>query len=236
MSVRCIMRSALGLHLNKLQVVHALSNRVERCACNFVVSLWKYWLKIQTCRTNFWWVMRYIFICMVQLISKTFDTDQLQVLTNFINAPLMTKYLPYGALFGPEKSLDPTSLRMKTEKPSQSHCSVIQRWSMNFFPRIFHPKTVHCGFNKMVLWPTRQWLASLRFAVCFRSGWFLVSVRCHALLVRRTSQLQTFFCGVIWKVKCTVLALHTYTHSKKTYGKKSPNIQKKHFKPLCAPS
>jgi len=26
----------------KLQVVHALSNRVERCTCNFVVSVWKY--------------------------------------------------------------------------------------------------------------------------------------------------------------------------------------------------
>ena len=34
--------------------------------------------------------------------------------------------LPYGALFGSEESLDPTSLRMKTEKPTQSHC-VTQR-------------------------------------------------------------------------------------------------------------
>ena len=41
--------------------------------------------------------------------------------------PLMTQNLPYGALFGPEASLDPTSLRMKTEKPSQSHRNVTQR-------------------------------------------------------------------------------------------------------------
>ena len=158
----------------------------ERCACNFVVSLWKYWLKIQTCRTNFWWVMRHIFICMAQLKSRTFDTGQLQILTNFINAPLMTQKLPHGVLFGPEESLDLTSLRIKTEKPSQSHRNVTQRWSMNFCHRIFHQTMVPCGFNKMVLRPTRQWLASLSLAVCFRSGWFLFSVMCHGLLVRRT--------------------------------------------------
>jgi hypothetical protein len=33
----------------------------------------------------------------------------------------------YGALFGPEESLDPTSLRMKTEKPPQSHRNLTQR-------------------------------------------------------------------------------------------------------------
>jgi len=55
---------------------------------------------------------------MAQLISRTFDTGQLQILKNFINAPLMTQKLPYDALFGPEESLNPTSLRMKTEKPS----------------------------------------------------------------------------------------------------------------------
>ena len=45
-----------------------------------------------------------------------------------------------------------------------------------------------------------------------------------------------FFLWVIWKVKCTVIALQTYIHSNKTYGKKLPNFQKKHFKPLCAAS
>jgi len=35
--------------------------------------------------------MRHIFICMAQLISRTFDTGQTQILTNFINAPLITQ-------------------------------------------------------------------------------------------------------------------------------------------------
>ena len=50
-----------------------------------------------------------------------------QILTKFINAPLMTQKLPCGALFGPEESLGATSLRMETEKPSQSHRNVTQR-------------------------------------------------------------------------------------------------------------
>ena len=69
---------------------------------------------------------------------------------------------------------------------TQLRNNFIQRWSMNFCPRTFHQTVVPCGFNKMVLRPTRLWLASLRFVVCFRSGWFLVSVMCHGLLVRRT--------------------------------------------------
>jgi hypothetical protein len=40
-------------------------------------------------------------------------------------------------------------------------------------------------------------------------------VNIHGLLVHQTYHLQTFFCGVIWKVKCTVFALQTYMHSKK---------------------
>jgi hypothetical protein len=69
----------------------------------------------------------------------------------------MTQKLLYDALFGPE---DPTSLMMKTEKPTQSHRNITQRWLMNFCPRIFH-QTIPCGFSKMVLRPTQQWLASL---------------------------------------------------------------------------
>jgi len=41
-SVRRILRSDLSLHPYKLQVVHALRNGTETCACNFVVSLWEY--------------------------------------------------------------------------------------------------------------------------------------------------------------------------------------------------
>jgi hypothetical protein len=43
----------------------------KRYACKFVVIFSEHWLKIQTCRTNFWWPMRHIFICMEQLISRT---------------------------------------------------------------------------------------------------------------------------------------------------------------------
>jgi len=64
---------------------------------------------------------------MAQLISRSFDTGQLQILVDFVSALLMTQKLPYGVLFGPEESLDPTSLRVKTEKPSQSHRNFTQR-------------------------------------------------------------------------------------------------------------
>jgi len=179
--------------------------------------------------------MRHIFICMAQLISITFGTGQLQILMNFINTPHMIQKLPYGALFGPEESLDPASLRMKTEKLPQSHHNLTQRWSMNFCPRIFHQIMVPCGFNKMVLRPTRQWLASLRFTVCFRRGdsSFRWCATASPFAGPNSSRL---FCGVIWKVKCTVIALQTYMHSNQTYRKKSPNFQKKHFKRLCAAS
>jgi len=71
--------------------------------------------------------MRHIFIGMAQLISRTFDSGLLQILMNITNVPFMSQNLPFGLLFGPEQSLDPTSLRMKTDKPSQSHLNVTQR-------------------------------------------------------------------------------------------------------------
>jgi len=71
--------------------------------------------------------MRHIFIGMAQLISRTFVSDLLQILMNITSAPFMSQKLPFGVLFGPSESLDPTSLRMKTDKPSQSHLDVTQR-------------------------------------------------------------------------------------------------------------
>jgi hypothetical protein len=59
--------------------------------------------------------------------KQNFDTGELQVFTNSTHAPLLTQKLPYGGLFGPEETLDTTSLRMKTEKPSKSHLNVTQR-------------------------------------------------------------------------------------------------------------
>ena len=72
-------------------------------------------------------MMRHIFICMAQLMSRTFDTGQLQILINFTIVPFITQKLHFGVLFGPEESLDPTSLRMKMDKPSQSHHNITQR-------------------------------------------------------------------------------------------------------------
>jgi len=69
--------------------------------------------------------MRRIFIALAQLISRTFDSDLLQIPMNI--TPLLSRNLPSGVLFGPVESLDPTSSRMKTDKPSQSHMNVIQR-------------------------------------------------------------------------------------------------------------
>jgi hypothetical protein len=66
------------------------------------------------------------FICMAQLINRTFDTGQMKIVTNFINVPRKTQMLPYGALLSLEESLDPTSLRMNAEKPLQSHRNVTQ--------------------------------------------------------------------------------------------------------------
>jgi len=49
-------------------------------------------MKIQTCRTTFWWTMRHIFFCKAQLISRTLDTRRLQILTNFTKSPLWPKF------------------------------------------------------------------------------------------------------------------------------------------------
>ena len=68
--------------------------------------------------------MRHIFVCMAQLISRTSDTGQLQIRTNFTSAPFMTHKLLFGVLFGPEESLD---TRMKTDEPSQSLRNVTHR-------------------------------------------------------------------------------------------------------------
>jgi len=60
-------------------------------------------------------------------MSRTFDNGQLQILINFTFVPFMTQKLHFGVLFGPEESLDPTSLRMKMDKLSHSHHNITQR-------------------------------------------------------------------------------------------------------------
>jgi hypothetical protein len=87
----------------------------------------------------------------------------------------MTKKLLFIVLFGPEESLDPASLRMKTDKPSQSYRNITERCSINFYPQSFH-QTITCGF---VLRPTWQWLVCMCFVICLCSRWFLMLVMSH---------------------------------------------------------
>lgn len=70
--------------------------------------------------------MRQIFVYMTQLTSRTSDTRELKILTNFTNVPFTTQKLLFGALFGPQESVDPTSLSMKTDKASLSYQKVTQ--------------------------------------------------------------------------------------------------------------
>ena len=63
----------------------------KRYAYNFIVIFREYWLKIQTCRTTFWWAKRHIVICLAKLKSITFDTGQQQILTNVTKSPLWHK-------------------------------------------------------------------------------------------------------------------------------------------------
>jgi len=100
--------------------------RTTRYAYNLVIILREYWLKIQTCQLTFWWVMRKIFIYMSELISRTFNTGQIQIFINFTNVPFMTKNLLFGVLSGPQESLDPTSLRLRW-KSHYSHITMLRR-------------------------------------------------------------------------------------------------------------
>jgi len=65
--------------------------------------------------------MGHISIYMTQLTNITSDTRELQILTNFTNVPFMTQKLLFVVLFGPQESVDPTSLSMKTDKTSLSY-------------------------------------------------------------------------------------------------------------------
>ena len=56
-----------------------------------MVSFSEHWLKIQDCWTTFWWPIRHTVTRMEQLISRTYDSVQLQTLTNCTNAPLWPK-------------------------------------------------------------------------------------------------------------------------------------------------
>jgi hypothetical protein len=110
-----ILHTDLNLHTYKLQILHSLGDWDKQVSLQLVIIFKQYWLKFQTCWTTFSWTMRHIFICVAQLISQTIDTAQLQILMNFASVPFMTQNLLCGVLYGPEESLDPTTLRMKMD-------------------------------------------------------------------------------------------------------------------------
>jgi len=126
-SVRCILRSDLSLHPYKLQVVYALSNRDRE-------------MRLQFCR-QFVGISTENPDLPIKLLMSDEAHFHLHGTVNKQNfrywsavnphelhqRPTYDPKVPYGALFGPEESLDPTSLRMKTEKPSQSHRNVTHR-------------------------------------------------------------------------------------------------------------
>ena len=120
-SVWHILRSDLSLHPYKLQVVHALSNRDRE-------------MRLQYCR-QFVGILTENPDLPNQLLMSDEGHFHLHGTVNKQNfrhwsaanphelhqSPTHDPNLPYSALFGP------ISLRMKTEKPSQSHLNVTQR-------------------------------------------------------------------------------------------------------------
>ena len=132
-SVECILHSDLNLHPYKLQIVHSLSNQGKEVHLLIFFGQFQGILaenpelpndRLMNDEAHF-------HLCGT-VMSRTFDNGQLQILINFTIVPFMTQKLHFGVLFGPEESLDPTSLRMKMDKPSQSHYNITQRWLINF--------------------------------------------------------------------------------------------------------
>jgi len=126
-SVRRILRSDLNLHPYKLQVVHALSNRDREMRLQFCGQFAGMLTENPDLPNKLLMSDEAHFHLHGTVNKQNFRNWSAANLTNFINAQLTTQKLPYGALFRPEESLDPTSLRMKTEKPSRSHRNVTQR-------------------------------------------------------------------------------------------------------------
>jgi hypothetical protein len=122
-----ILQSDLKFHSYKLWIVHSLSGQDKRYAYNFVISFREYWLKSQTCQTTFLWMARHIFICLAQLISRTFDIGQLRTLTNFTSTPLMMQRYHFVCCLL-SRSLWTLLLWGWRSLSHQSHCRVTQRW------------------------------------------------------------------------------------------------------------
>jgi len=98
-SVRRFLHIDLSLYPYKLQIVILSMIGIQRYAYNFIVISRVYWVKIQTCRTTFWWAMKHIFFCKAQLISRNLDTRRLKILTKFTKSPLWPKFTVCSAVW-----------------------------------------------------------------------------------------------------------------------------------------
>jgi len=101
-SIRTLARSSVRqawqlcmAHLNfrpyRLQTMHSLTNRNKEIRLQFCGKFQWTLTEDPDLPTAFLWPMRHMFIYMEQLISRTYDTGQLQILTNSTNAPLWPK-------------------------------------------------------------------------------------------------------------------------------------------------
>jgi hypothetical protein len=97
-------------------------------AYNYVVIFREYCPKIQNLPNNLLMGDEAHFHLHGTVNKQTFCvTFQLQNLTNFTIVPFKTQMLHFDVLFGPEESMNPTSLSMKTIKPSLSNPNLVQR-------------------------------------------------------------------------------------------------------------
>jgi len=154
-SVRRILRSDLSLHPYKLQVVHALSNRDREMRLQF----YRQFVGILTENPD--------------LRNKSLMSDEANF---YLHGTVYKQNLRYWSAADPHElhqcpTYDPkVTVRCAVwcrgdsgpyfeDEDGKAITVTLQRYTEminDFCPRIFHQTIVPCGFNKMVLRPTRQ--------------------------------------------------------------------------------
>jgi len=119
-SVRRILHNYRNLHPYQLRTVHSLSDRDEEIRLQFCRHFQGILTDNPDLRNNRLMRDEADF----HFRGTISDTGQLQILTNLTSVPFMTQKSQFFVLFGPEESLDRTSLRMKTDRPSHSRRNV----------------------------------------------------------------------------------------------------------------
>ena len=145
----------------------------KRYTYNFVINFMEYRLKIQTCHTILWWAMKHIFICMT---------------VNKLNFSTLPPFWPKVTVWCAVWSRGVIGPYFFEAEDRQSITVISQCYTemINAFLAPKLPPNHNLWFQQNSVRPTQQWLAWLRLTVCFHSGWFLVLVTCHGLLVHWT--------------------------------------------------